>query len=412
MGRMTQITAADGGRFGAYLAMPETGRGPGLVLVQEIFGVNAAMCAHADLFAEEGYIVLVPDLFWRIEPGLALGYSEAEIARGRALLDRFDVGRGLEDIGACLSFLRAMPSGTGMAGVVGFSLGGRLAYLAAARLSPDAAVAFYGGGIDAHVDEARAIRCPTILHFGGKDALIPPEVVARVRAATDGNPNLKLFTYSEAGHGFYNHERAAYHRPSAMMAHSRTIALLRQALGPNFDLEALWERHLELEFTNRDADATMRTMVASPYVNHVPVMTGGTGFADLRRFYRQHFIPQMPKDTHMIPVSRTVGADRVVDEMIFCFTHDQEIDWMLPGIKPTGRKVEVPLIAIINFRGNKLYHEHIYWDQASVLAQIGLLDPTGLPVAGRETALKVLDETRPSNTLMARWRKSADKSGD
>lgn len=412
MGRMTQIAAADGGRFAAYLAMPETGRGPGVVLVQEIFGVNATMRAHADLFAEEGYTVLVPDLFWRIEPGVELGYAEADVARGGALLERFDVARGVEDIGACLSHLRAMPSGTGMAGVVGFCLGGRLAFLAATRLSPDAAVAFYGGGIDAHADEARAIRCPTILHFGSKDAQIPAEAVARVRAAIEDHSNLKLFSYGEAGHGFYNHDRAAYHRPSAMMAHSRTIALLRQALGPGLDLEALWERHLELEFATRDADATMRTMVSKPYVNHVPVMTGGTGFEDLHRFYRHHFIPKMPKDTHMIPVSRTIGADRVVDEMIFCFTHDQEIDWMLPGIKPTGRKVEVPLIAIVNFRGDKLYHEHIYWDQASVLVQIGLLDPTGLPVAGRETALKVLDETRPSNTLMVRWQKGADKPGD
>lgn len=410
MARMIQITAADGGRFEAYLAMPEGGRGPGLVLVPEIFGVNPTMRAHADLFAEEGYAVLVPDLFWRLEPGVSLGYSEAEVARGRALLARFDIGRGVEDIGACLSYLRALPSGTGMAGVVGFCLGGRLAYLAAARLSPDAAVAFYGGGIDAHVDEARAIRCPMLLHFGAKDALIPPEAVARVRAATEGLPNLRLYSYGEAGHGFYNHDRSTYHRPSAMMAHSRTIALLRQALGPNLDLEALWERHLELEFATRDADATMRTMVASPYVNHVPVMTGGTGFEELCRFYRHHFIPQMPRDTHMIPVSRTVGADRVVDEMIFCFTHDEEIDWMLPGIKPTGRRVEVPLVAIVNFRGGKLYHEHIYWDQASVLVQIGVLDPDGLPVAGRETALKVLDETRPSNTLMARWSASAAKT--
>ncbi len=407
MGRMTQITAADGERFGAYLAMPETGRGPGLVLVQEIFGVNATMRAHADLFAEEGYVVLVPDLFWRIEPGIELGYGDADVARGRALLERFDTGRGIEDIGACLTYLRAMPSGTGMAGIVGFCLGGRLAFLAATRLSPDAVVAFYGGGIDAHLDEIRTIRCPTILHFGNQDSLIPLDAVTRIREEANDNKNLRIFTYNGAGHGFYNHDRVAYHRPSAMMAHSRTIALLRQALGPNFDLEALWERHLELEFATRDADETMRTMVAKPYVNHVPVMTGGTGFEDLRRFYRHHFISRMPKDTNMTPVSRTIGADRVVDEMIFRFTHDQEIDWMLPGIKPTGRKVEIPLIAIVNFRGGKLYHEHIYWDQASVLVQLGLLDPKGLPVAGRETAAKVLDETLPSNSLMARWAKSA-----
>lgn len=412
MGKRIEIAAADGGRFGAYLAMPASGRGPGLVLVQEIFGVNATMREHADLFAEEGYVVLVPDLFWRLEPGIELGYGEADVAAGRTYLARFDVDLGVRDIGACLAHLRAMPEGTGRAGVVGFCLGGRLAYLAAARQAPDAAVAFYGGDIDAHLDEASAVRCPTILHFGERDPLIPADAVAKVRGATAGLPDLKVFVYGGAGHGFYNHDRADYHRPSAMMAHSRSIGLLRRTLGPAYDLEALWERHLDLEFATRDADATMTTMVASPYVNHVPVMTGGTGYADLHRFYRHHFIPQMPKDTHMIPVSRTVGADRVVDEMIFCFTHDEEIDWMLPGIKPTGRHVEVPLVAIVNFRGDKLYHEHIYWDQASVLVQIGLLEPKGLPVAGRETAEKVLDEKKPSNTLMARWAASAGKAAE
>jgi carboxymethylenebutenolidase len=108
-----------------------------------------------------------------------------------------------------------------------------------------------------------------------------------------------------------------------------------------------------------------------------------------------------------VPISRTIGADRLVDEMLFCFTHDIEIDWMLPGMKPTGKYVEVPLVAIVNFRGDKLYHEHIYWDQASVLVQIGLIDPMNLPVAGIATAKKLVDETLPSNTLMRRWKESA-----
>ena len=107
-----------------------------------------------------------------------------------------------------------------------------------------------------------------------------------------------------------------------------------------------------------------------------------------------------------MPISRTIGADRVVDEMLFCFTHDIEIDWMLPGLKPTGKYVEIPLVAIVNFRGDKLYHEHIYWDQASVLVQIGVLDPKGLPTAGIETAKKTVDETLPSNTLMKNWASS------
>lgn len=112
-----------------------------------------------------------------------------------------------------------------------------------------------------------------------------------------------------------------------------------------------------------------------------------------------------------MPISRTVGADCLVDEMLLCFTHDTEIDFMLPGVPATGRYVEVPTVAIVKFRGGKLCHEHIYWDQASVLVQIGLLDPKGLPVAGAETAQKLADETRPSNTLMRRWADSAPRDG-
>jgi len=152
-------------------------------------------------------------------------------------------------------------------------------------------------------------------------------------------------------------------------------------------------------------------MVPEPYVNHVPNMTGGIGYKELYRFYKNHFIPLTPKDIKMTPVSRTIGGDRVVDEFIFSFTHDMEIDWMLPGVKPTGKYVEIPMVAVINFRGDKLYHEHIYWDQATVLVQIGLLDPKGLPVAGAETAHKIADPASvPSNKLMARWAESANKS--
>lgn len=166
------------------------------------------------------------------------------------------------------------------------------------------------------------------------------------------------------------------------------------------DLVALWEAHCRFEFETRDVDAVMATMVDQPYVNHVPTMTGGVGHDQLKRFYKYHFVGNNPPDTTLIPISRTVGQSSIVDEMLFSFTHTTPVDWMLPGIAPTGRKVEVPLVAIVQFDGDKLVHEHIYWDQASVLVQIGLLDPTGLPVAGAETALKVLDKTRPSNALM------------
>jgi carboxymethylenebutenolidase len=132
-------------------------------------------------------------------------------------------------------------------------------------------------------------------------------------------------------------------------------------------------------------------MVDDAYVNHIPVLTGGYGKAALRDFYSKRFIPAMPPDTTLTPVSRTVGENQLVDEMIFSFTHTQEMPWMLPGVAPTNRRVEIPLVAIVRFRDGKLAHEHIYWDQASVLKQIGLLTDDSLPVYGAETARKVLN---------------------
>jgi len=148
----------------------------------------------------------------------------------------------------------------------------------------------------------------------------------------------------------------------------------------------LWEEHCKHEFATRDVDATLDTMVEDAYVNHVPVLTGGVGKAALRTFYSRDFIPSMPPDTTLTPVSRTVGQGQLVDEMIFSFTHTQEMPWMLPGVTPTGKRVEIALVAIVKFREGKLEHEHIYWDQASVLKQIGLLTDATLPVFGIETA--------------------------
>ena len=155
------------------------------------------------------------------------------------------------------------------------------------------------------------------------------------------------------------------------------------------DLTRLWEEHTLHEFSSRDTEATLATMVEDAYVNHVPVLTGGAGRSALRAFYSRDFIPNMPPDTKLTPISRTVGEDQLVDEMIFSFTHTQEMPWMLPGVPPTGKHVEVALVAIVRFRDGKLAHEHIYWDQASVLKQIGLLSDSQLPVFGAESAHKV-----------------------
>src|SRR6266516_4310041 len=167
-------------------------------------------------------------------------------------------------------------------------------------------------------------------------------------------------------------------------------------------LGQLWEENVRHEFVTHNTEDTLATMVEDAYVNHIPVLTGGVGRDELRKFYSERFIPQMPPDTEMTSISRTIGNDQVVDEMVFKFTHTIRMDWMLPGLAPTGKRVEVPLVAIVRFREGKLAHEHIYWDQASALVQLGLLDPNTLPIAGVETARKVVDNSLPSNALMQR----------
>ncbi|MGR8921313.1 MAG: dienelactone hydrolase family protein [Gammaproteobacteria bacterium] len=406
-GTFQTIETADGS-FRAWVTKPAAGSGPGLVLLPEIFGLNDFMRLMAERFAEEGYVCFVPDLFWRVEPDTALAYDEAPKALD--LRERFDVDQGATDLGHVVAALRAHPDQAGKVGAVGWCFGGLMATLTALEHDIDCAVAYYPTGMEHCADALGGLGCPVVLHLGEDDDKVPAAMQARLAAAAAANPRLTSFVYPGCRHGFASPGRDVFDKPAAMMAHSRTMALLREVLGPVYDLGALWEKHTEYEFASRDVDATMATMVDEPYVNHIPTMTGGVGHDHLKRFYKYHFVDSNPPDTRLIPVSRTVGADRLVDEMIFCFTHTCEIPWMLPGIEPTGEYVEIPLVAIVNFRGDKLYHEHIYWDQASVLVQIGKLAADDLPVAGIETARKLVDETLPSNELMgATWDASAGK---
>jgi carboxymethylenebutenolidase len=161
------------------------------------------------------------------------------------------------------------------------------------------------------------------------------------------------------------------------------------------EMIARWDEHISYEFSTRDVSSTIATMVEDAYVNHVPVMTGGYGHEALRRFYKEDFISPMPADTSIQLVSRTLGQDQLVDEIIFSFTHTQEMPWMLPGVPPTHRRVDIPLVVVVGFRDGKLAHERIYWDQASVLKQIGLLTDPSLPVFGAETAHKLFDPAMP-----------------
>ncbi|MFY2845828.1 dienelactone hydrolase family protein [Achromobacter ruhlandii] len=407
--REVTIASHDGQSFNAYLAVPAVGHGPGLVLCQEIFGINDFMRRTAQALAEEGYVVLAPDLFWRQQPGIQLTDGPADMPRAFELYQRFDVELGVKDIASTLAALRALPEQQGGAGVLGYCLGGKLAYLAACRTDADVAIGYYGVGIEDSLEEAANLRGRLVLHIAEQDGFCPPPARQRILEALGGKANVELYVYPGMDHAFARTGGAHYDKPSALMAHQRSMAALQRVIGPQFDYSALWDKHCEYEFGTRDVAATMATMVAEPYVNHIPTMTGGVGYRELSRFYQHHFVNSNPPDTRLVPLSRTVGATQIVDELLFCFTHTTEIDWLLPGVAPTGKYVEIPLVAIVKFRGDKLCHEHIYWDQASVLVQIGALDPKGLPVAGRETAQKLLDETLPSNTLMARWKDSENK---
>lgn len=169
-----------------------------------------------------------------------------------------------------------------------------------------------------------------------------------------------------------------------------------------YDLSAIFDEHVAREFVAKDVAATMATMTEDAFVNHVPTMTGGVGIDELTRFYEKYFIGHWPADTTIIPVCRTVGADRVVDEMIMSFTHDIPVPAFLPNVAPTGRTVLLPVVVVMGIDKGKVAYERIYWDQASLLVQVGLLDETQLPITGAVQAHKVLDKDLPANTLLRR----------
>ena len=170
----------------------------------------------------------------------------------------------------------------------------------------------------------------------------------------------------------------------------------------NQDPGAIFDAHVRAEFVERSVDATMATMNDAPYVTHVPVLTGGYGRDEVRHFYTNWFVGRWPADTEVTPVSRTVGQGRVIDELIVSFTHDREMPAMLPGVAPTGRKVTLAHVVVMGIVDGKVTYEHIYWDQASLLVQVGLIDPARLPVIGADQARKLRDPTRPSNELIHR----------
>jgi carboxymethylenebutenolidase len=215
--------------FAGYLALPPAGHGPGLVLFQEIFGVNAHIRAVAEQYALSGFVVLAPDVFWRQAPRVELGYGGDDFQRALGLMQGYAQPDALADIAASVATLRARPEVRGRVGAFGYCMGGRLAYLAAATTDIAAAVPFYGGGIHGQLDRAAAIGCPVQFHYAEHDDHIPLSAVDSVRQAMAGKP-AEVHVYPGAHHGFNCWERGSYHAPSAALAHGRALAFLAERL--------------------------------------------------------------------------------------------------------------------------------------------------------------------------------------
>ncbi|RAL06921.1 uncharacterized protein BO97DRAFT_401044 [Aspergillus homomorphus CBS 101889] len=356
--------------------------------------------------------VLSPSMKWAEE-----GYTVVEI-RGSALERGYSLSRAIE---ALAQHDQCTPKG-----VIGLIVyGTRLWEMA--QIEPElekiTAAVVYGAASEA--TQLRLNKIPIVQHLAGK-ACVP---LLRTE-------NLMQYVYSlTRSDAFALPFSADFDYAVEGITHTRNLIFLKKHLnGPYFDLEAIWEEHTYFEFENRSVEHTMNTMVQEPYVNHIPTLTGGIGRELLTHFYRDHFIFKNSANTTNQLVSRTIGIDRVVDEFIMTLTHDCEIDWLIPGIPPTGCELEIPFMAVVNIRGDRLYHEHITWDQATVLRQLGLLPeympypyalPDGrepaagrifevrVPAAGAETAAKMRDKNAvPSNLLFAGGIREVQVSGN
>lgn len=360
-----------GQSVGAFAAVHHSGSGPGLLLISDRDKLDAGICARANLFGQEGYSVLA----------VANDLSVAEIVEAAQALREF-------------------PSTEENIVAVGHGDGGMLALQASGDAGFEAVIGFDVMPLAGKNNVLENTPCPFVLQYGIKDA---PDAEALVATLQDGfarKDGSRIYGWEEGMPGFSIEGRDSFNKLADSLAHSRTLEMLRRVVGPYYDYAALFAEHVYHEFTTRDVDATMATMIDEPYVNHTPTLTGGVGHDMLKRFYKYHFVDQNSGGRDRTRISFTHGPDRVVLESYTKFVHDSVIDRYFPGIEPTGKTVEIATVIIVKFRGDKVCHEHLYWDQGSALKQIGVLDAGNLPIAGPEAARKVLDETQPSNIFM------------
>ena len=362
-GRTVKILAS-GSEIEAFQTVHDCGSGPGLLLISDINGIDASLRKRAELFGAEGYSV---------------------IATGCDLT--------FEQIAAIVAHLRACPETDGEIVAVGHGHGAMKIIHIAALARFCALVAFDALELEGREAELEGVPCPFVLQFGSLDAPPAKALAKKLKALVRRKDGSKVFEWSEAAPGFALPLRATSDKRVDSLAPTRTLELVRRVVGPYYDFAALFAEHTYHEFTTKDVDATMETMIDEPYVNHVPTLAGGVGHDMLKRFYKYNFVEQNAGGRDRRRVSYTLGSDRVVLESYTKFRHDCVIDRYFPGIAPTGKVVEIATVIIVKFRGDKVCHEHLYWDQGSALKQIGMLQADGLPIAGAEAARKVLDES-------------------
>jgi carboxymethylenebutenolidase len=230
--RMTTLTipSHDGQSFGAYMALPPKGVGPGIILIQEIWGVNAHIRAVADQYAQDGYVVLAPDMFWRQKPGVDLQYTPADTQLAYQYMNKLDGAHAVLDLQATTKALRGRAEVQGQIASIGFCMGGRLSYALAATGAVDAAVCYYGGGIQNNLGLASAISVPMLFHYAALDDHIPPTAVAAVQDAFSGHRDAQFHVYPDVGHGFNCWGRPMYNQRAAALARGRTLQWLAERL--------------------------------------------------------------------------------------------------------------------------------------------------------------------------------------
>jgi carboxymethylenebutenolidase len=231
MGKTIELKAADGKEFSAYMALPEGDRGPGMIVIQEIFGVNSHIRDVVDLYAQLGFVTIAPDLFFRIKPGLDIGYTEASMQEGMSYYQKLDFDQAIEDLTTCVQALKAMPEVVAKVGSVGYCMGGQLSYRLATKNAVDAAVSYYGGGLEPYIEQASNLKTPLLMHFAEKDNYIPMSTVEEMTDALAEKRDTAVYLYPGVDHGFNCDQRGSYDRTSAMVAFARSNWFLHKHLG-------------------------------------------------------------------------------------------------------------------------------------------------------------------------------------